>query len=248
MDLALRHPVSLFLAWISVVTAIVEPPANVTLHCHNLTSILVWDYNQLTPGIRFRVSLLQYNGIVHELWVEPPDLQADLSLVSNHTEEYLITVTAVMGENESYPSPSEDGIAFTYREDSVAPQKCFVDLPSVTVTAQPDHQVQFSFEHPWLFYKQKLQDGGKSRKRKSYDVQTSDQLPVFTYNVMLINQGKPSHRYTCEHSVCTKTLPVDAAKKEHCLKINGELKHMSVKSKQEYCAVALPIEKPSSHC
>uniref|UniRef100_A0A3P8S2D3 Fibronectin type-III domain-containing protein n=1 Tax=Amphiprion percula TaxID=161767 RepID=A0A3P8S2D3_AMPPE len=194
------------------------PPVNVTLHCHNLTNILKWDYNQLTPGVTFRVDIKPYVGFVFH-FVHPPDLQVELPPLTDPSIEFYVTVTALMGEEKSEPDPSEDGITFSYFKDSSANQKCFVDLPSVNVTTQPHDQVQFSFEHPWLLYKKKLRDGGQSKfkKRRRHD---------------------PPHSYDCEERVCTSTLPVDAAKKKHCLKINGEMNLMSVQSNQEYCAQA----------
>ncbi|XP_023148957.1 interferon gamma receptor 1-like [Amphiprion ocellaris] len=249
MDLARLHPVSLFAVWITVSTALVEPPVNVTLHCHNLTNILKWDYNQLTPGVTFRVDIKPYVGVAEQLLVEPPDLQVELPPLTDPSIEFYVTVTALMGEEKSEPDPSEDGITFSYFKDSSANQKCFVDLPSVNVTTQPHDQVQFSFEHPWLLYKKKLRDGGQSKfkKRRRHDAQSSEQLPLFIYEVMVINQGKPPHSYDCEERVCTSTLPVDAAKKKHCLKINGEMNLMSVQSNQEYCAQAGEAPSYSRH-
>lgn len=211
---------------------------NVTLHCHNFTNILMWDYDHLTLGIKFRVDILLYSGEPEQLWVEPPDLQADLSFLSDPTNEFLITVTAVKGENESKPGPSEEGITFSYSRESLVEQKCSVDLPSVIVTTEPHDQVKFSFEHPWLLYRQKLRSVEKTklRKKKSNEQQINERLPVFDYNVMVVNQGKPPHPYRCVDRVCEKTLHVDATKTEHCLKINGELERMSVVSRQEYCA------------
>ncbi|XP_051815459.1 interferon gamma receptor 1-like isoform X2 [Acanthochromis polyacanthus] len=244
MDLARLHPVSLFAVWITVVTALVEPPGNVTLHCHNLTNILKWDYNQLTPGVKFRVDIQPYKGAAENFLVEPSDLQAELPPLIDPREEFYVTVTAVMGEEESEPSPS-DGLIFTYSQESLVEKKCVVDLPSVNVTIQPHDQIEFRFEHPWLLYKKKLRGGGesKSKQRRSHDALRSERLPLFTYKVMVVNQGKQPHSDYCEERVCTNTLPVDAAKKEHCLTINGEMNLISVKSNQEFCAQ--PGEAPS---
>ncbi|NP_001347764.1 interferon gamma receptor 1-like isoform X1 [Stegastes partitus] len=232
MDLARLHPVAFLLAWITVAAGLVEPPANVTLYCHNLTNKLMWDYNQLTPGLKFHVHIQPYDGDAQELWVEPPDLQADLSFLPSETAEFFLTVSAVMGENRSSPSP-EDGIVLTYSTVSLVQHDCYLDLPPVNVTIQPHDQVHVSFEHPWLFYKP------KRRNRKSHDAQISERLPNFSYEIMLMDQGKWSHHSSCKDSVCESKLPVHVAKKTHCLKINGELKRMHVKSKQEYCTSTL---------
>lgn len=245
MDFARLHPVSLLAVWITVAAALVEPPVNVTLHCRNLTNILMWDYNQLTPGIQFRVDFKPYDSDLEQLLVEPPDLQAELPPLTDPGVEVYVTVTALVGGNESEPGPSEDGITFSYFKDSPVNQKCVVDLPSVSVTTQPHNQVQFSFEHPWLIYEKKLRGGGKSKfkKRRSHDAQSSEPLPVFTYQVNVVSQGKLSHTFDCEKKVCTSTLPVDATHKEHCLTIKGEMKLMSVQSNLTYCAQ--PGEAPS---
>lgn len=42
---------------ICVPLSIVEPPTNVTLHCHNLDNIVEWTYSHLVPGIKFRVDI-----------------------------------------------------------------------------------------------------------------------------------------------------------------------------------------------
>lgn len=36
----------------------VEPPANVSLRCHNLEDLLLWSYGPQVAGLRFRVEIL----------------------------------------------------------------------------------------------------------------------------------------------------------------------------------------------
>ncbi|XP_039639840.1 interferon gamma receptor 1-like isoform X2 [Perca fluviatilis] len=243
MDLATFHPVFLFLGVFQAVVAHVEPPINATLHCHNLHNVLNWSYDQLSPGLRFRINILatsSLNGAPDVVWVDPPaELQADLSFLSDPSNVYHLTVTAVMGQNESIPAP-HDGIIFSYFKDSLDGQICFVDFPPVNVTAQPDNTVLVRFTHPWLVYRHKLQRSKNTnpRSRKSNDAP----LPIFHYDVMTTNQH---YRWQCVDSVCEEKLPVDAAQKKHCLTMSGEMKKISVQGTQPYCVH--PVEESPSY-
>ncbi|XP_034753456.1 interferon gamma receptor 1-like isoform X2 [Etheostoma cragini] len=222
MDLATFHPVFLFL--FQAVVANVEPPTNLTLHCHNMHNILKWSYDQLLPGLRFRVDIGALSGDPSFVWVVPPaELQANLSNLTDPTDAYFVTVTAVMGQNESTPTP---GIIFSYFKDNPEGQKCYVDFPSVSVTAHPDYTVLLRFTHPWLLYRLQMRKWNKPRFKKS----SEPQLPPFDYYVTLTNQ-----HYRCVERVCEEKLSVDAAQKKHCLKMNGELEKMLVQETKEYC-------------
>ncbi|XP_070697296.1 interferon gamma receptor 1-like [Pempheris klunzingeri] len=232
------YPVFLCVLWLRAAAGYVEQPTNVTLHCHNLHNVLGWSHNQLsTPGLRFKVdigSVLKISPSV--LWVNStPPLQVDLSSLSDPSNDYYLTVTAVIGQNESEPAP-QNGLSFSYYQDSLAEQKCFVDLPPVNVTAQDDHSILFRFTHPWNILKPKL------KKKKRNDFWMSKELPVFKYSVVITNQKEYPHSFSCVESVCEKKLAVDAAQEKHCLMVTGELQKMIVKATQEYCA--LPLEKP----
>ncbi|XP_029963041.1 growth/differentiation factor 10b [Salarias fasciatus] len=252
MGFASLCPVSCLVLWMSVVAASVEPPANVTLHCQSMNNVLKWDYDQITPGLRFRVDIGAYyktnvDGFRNVSWVEAPAREADLSFLSDPSEAYFLTVTAVDGDQESDPSPSEDGITFSYFKDADVNHICFVELPSVNVTAQPHDSVLLRFQHPWLMlHREVLGDRpAKTRKKKSHDALLSDDLPVFDYRVAIVNQEKQDHHsYLCEEEVCEESLPVDPQQKEHCLTISGDLEQMVVKGDQVYCA--LPFEIPPS--
>lgn len=39
----------------------VEPPTNVTFHCHNFQNILEWSYGHLQPDLRFQVTVNSMN-------------------------------------------------------------------------------------------------------------------------------------------------------------------------------------------
>ncbi|XP_032396878.1 growth/differentiation factor 10b isoform X2 [Etheostoma spectabile] len=231
MDLTTFHPVFLFL--FQAVVANVEPPTNLTLHCHNMHNVLKWSYDQILPGLRFRVDIAATSGDPSFVWVDPPaELQADLWFLSDPTNAYFLTVTAVMGQNESDPTP---GIIFSYFKDSPEGQKCYVDFPSVNVTAQPDYTVLLRFTHPWLVYRRRRMT--KSRFKKSHE----PQLPPFDYYVTITNQ-----HYRCVESVCEEKLSVDSAQKTHCLKMNGELEKMLVQETKEYCFDVPTGNPPSS--
>ncbi|XP_035461505.2 interferon gamma receptor 1-like isoform X1 [Scophthalmus maximus] len=245
MDLAKRHPVFLLVVWLPAALGLVEQPSNVTLSCHNLRNTLEWSYEQLLPGLRFRVNIYAYNGPASVLWVEPPALQADVSSLSNPDNEYHMYVVAEIGHNESEPAPP-DGISFSYFMDSGTSQKCSVDLPPVNVTAQPDDNVVFRFMHPWLLHGPRMPSSTvPQRRKKSHDAQSNQHLPVFKYGVVIVSQKQP-HHFSCVQSVCEQKIPVEAAQGKHCLNITGELQKMAVKSTQLYCAMPLmgtPLEQ-----
>ncbi|XP_042357863.1 interferon gamma receptor 1-like [Plectropomus leopardus] len=246
MDLAKFHPVFLLLCLLPAAVGHVEPPTNVTLHCHNMHNVLKWSYDQLSPGLRFRVNIgstLGLNGHPQVLWVDPPaPLQADVSFLSDPSNEYQLMVTAVVANNESEPAP-EEGIIFSYFKDSQAYQKCSVDFPTVNVTAQQDDTVLLRFTHPWLLYHKSISPDAKISKKKRNNAQSSQQLPVFNYDVQVISQ-KGHHRKSCVTSVCEEKFSVDPAEKKHCVKVKGEVEKISVKATQEYCALTVE-ERPS---
>uniref|UniRef100_A0A1A7YGV1 Fibronectin type-III domain-containing protein n=1 Tax=Iconisemion striatum TaxID=60296 RepID=A0A1A7YGV1_9TELE len=221
-----------FLLGTDFLFAYVAPPTNVTLHCHNLQNLLEWDYDQMLPGLKFRVDIksdYDLKNCQRVVWVDQPPLQANLSYLSNPNAEYFLTVTAVIGQNESDPS---SGIVFSYFHGSLVKQKCSLDLPPVNVTLLPDDHVQLSFEHPWLLYHEKLFICESPKKKKH--------LPVFKFKVT-VGQREHHHTYECTDHVCEEKLRegcvhskncTEAAQKKHCLQIKGELEKMQVKSKQ----------------
>ncbi|KAK1905894.1 Interferon gamma receptor 1-like [Dissostichus eleginoides] len=190
MDLATFHPVILFLALVQVVLALVEPPANVTLECHNMHNVLRWDYDQLVPGLRFRVNIGSIGGSPNGIWVDSPTKQADVSFLSDPSNEYIISVTAVIGQNESGSAPP-DAIEFSYFKDALSERICSLDLPSVNVTTLHDGKILVRFMHPWLLYKTNKPSSQKKSKRNK-DGQISKELPVFRYMVEAVHQVRPS--------------------------------------------------------
>ncbi|XP_041866030.1 interferon gamma receptor 1-like isoform X2 [Melanotaenia boesemani] len=237
MDLIKFHLLFLFFIQINCMSAQVEPPSNVTLHCKNLCNILTWNYTKITPGLRFRVDINSLSGLnrcPQQLWVDQPLLQADVSCYSEPKDSYLVKVTAVIGDTESAPSPKE-GITFSYYKDSDTKQKCYVDLPSVTITSQPQRQARFHFDHPCLLYHQKLPECKKSMKKND---EFGEPLQFFTYNVVVIGTGE-THKFDCDERMCEEMLDMNDEHK-FCLRIEGELETMSVKSTQEhYCTLPL---------
>lgn len=45
---------------VSASVSAVEPPSNVTFHCHNMHNVLQWSYGEMVPGLRFRVDIYPY--------------------------------------------------------------------------------------------------------------------------------------------------------------------------------------------
>ncbi|XP_041644697.1 interferon gamma receptor 1-like [Cheilinus undulatus] len=216
----------------------VNPPTNVTLQCRNLQNVLKWSFDQpLAPGLKFNISIGCIQKCPTNLLVDPPALQADLSFLSHPNDDYLVSVSALIGEDESEKAPPE-GIEFSYFMDSPVPQKCVVDLPSVDVTAQKNDVVLLRFVHPWVFHKQNHKTG--IRKKRSHEIE--EDLPEFNYDVVIVDQKEQPHGFSCVDSVCEETLPVDAAQEKHCLKITGEMKGMTVKSTKDYCTLPIPAD------
>lgn len=73
----------------------------------------------------------------------------------------------------------------------------YLDIPPVNVTAVEDDKVQFRFIHPWVFYHQNLLTRSKSKpqKKKRHDALTSENLPLFLYEVKIFNQVR-LHSFT----------------------------------------------------
>lgn len=240
--LLVAYPVFLLIAVCSAAemsTAHVEPPTNVTFHCHNMHNVLKWSYGEMVPGLRFRIDIFPYYSPItdeeknqtKQKWVEPPTLQADLSQLSNPKNDYTVFITAVVGDSESTEAPSS-GISFSYFQSTLSTYKCFLDFPSVNVSAEGDRLVHIHFVHPWILYGGRLL--GKSAKTD---------LPRFEYKVELVSQNT-THDNTCKSRLCTAKLQVHAAQEKHCVKVNGEMKDMSVKGKHAYCML-LPKEQPN---
>ncbi|XP_051935735.1 uncharacterized protein LOC127610048 [Hippocampus zosterae] len=216
---------------LGIASAHVAPPSDVILYCGNLVTKVAWRYDNPPAGLRYRVDIgkvFNSQGDVGPLWVYPPDLQADLSFLSDQTEDYFLAVTAVLGEEESEAAPG-DGITFSYYMDSPATQKCSLDLPPATVSDQQDNSVLISFQHPWLKYWQ-----GRMWRHEKLD----NPLPVFKYDVTLDKKQFADLR--CAEKTCEHTLPVDAGQAKHCATIRGELERVSVHGTQDYCA--LPVQ------
>ncbi|KAL3050537.1 hypothetical protein OYC64_012546 [Pagothenia borchgrevinki] len=234
MDLATFHPVILLLALVHVVLALVEPPANVTLECHNMHNVLRWDYDQLVPGLRFRVNIGSTGGSPVVRWVDPPAKQADVSFLSDPRNEYRISVTAVIGKNESDSAPP-DSIEFSYFKDALCERKCSLDLPSVNVTTLHDGKILIHFKHPWPLYKTNMPSS-----------QISKELPVFGYMVEVVHHQKEIHHSSvCEESVCEMNFTVAASQEKHCVTVEGELKKVLVKTLRPVCAA--PYKEPPSY-
>ncbi|KAM4600031.1 uncharacterized protein V3H82_010264 [Fundulus diaphanus] len=218
----------------SVSSAQVAPPTNVTLTCRSLQNILTWDHADPRPGLKFLVTIgsdSEFQGCPNESWVEQPPLQANVSFLSDPDSTYILRVKAVQGGNESL----EEVVIFSYFHGSLARQICVLDFPPVTVTPLEHNQIVFEFQHPWLVYKDGLNGCKKPRNKKR--PRGEPQLPLFEYHTKMADQEV--HSWQCEDAVCRGKLQVAAEQDEHCLKIWGSLRKMSVESK-EYCTQKAP--------
>ncbi|XP_054455954.1 interferon gamma receptor 1-like [Anoplopoma fimbria] len=209
----------------------VAPPTNVELNCHNMSNVLTWTYEQLSPDLRFKITIgvTGKNSYPKEIWVNSSARQADVSFLSDYNNAYLLHIFAVNGQNESVRAPP-DGIIFTYFWDNPLGRKCNLDFPSVSISAHDD-TLLLRFEHPWVVYLQKLPSSPNTENGRK----KSPKPLIFKYDVVIISQGEEHHSFYCEKSVCEERLSVDPAQKKHCLKMKGELEKISVQAKQDYC-------------
>lgn len=155
------------------------------------------------------------------LWVDPPALHANLSLLTNPVDDNLVSVTAVVGKNESEGAPA-DGIQFSYVRDSLVKHKCeclvvktknqrsfpegipppavlspspgSVDFPPVAVKVDETGHVLFQFEHPWLLYGSSLAQP-KSRQKKSDEEKMPKHRPEFMYTLKVNQVGTLVHSW-----------------------------------------------------
>ncbi|KAJ3610680.1 hypothetical protein NHX12_022772 [Muraenolepis orangiensis] len=219
----------------------VPPVTDVTLDCHNFQNILRWNYTHdesLKP--RFRVDICAVTGTFDPLWVDYPDLQCDLSSFSSPDNDYFVSVTALVGLNESVSAPP-DGITFSYYRSSMSSVKCSLDLPSVSVGAQPEVGVTFTFSHPSVHYRQKLVTKPKRQQRTSED---NAKVSKFEYRVVLVTPNKTEYSYSCMTKVCEDSVPAVSSAgvqpEGYCVKIDGYWEKMAVRGTQDYCVLAAP--------
>lgn len=222
------------LLWIHVLGVSVLPPSNVTLRCHNMQNTLSWGYDESEHGLRFKVFIGSQAREPRDVWVDAPNMSIDLSEYSDPDNDNVVMVYAVKGGVESAPEP-EDGIVYSYFQDSPASLKCTLDLPLVNLTTLEENHLHFSFTHPGVLYP----TSQRPRKKKSHDSQ--DSLPVFDYHIDVLNQSQ-SHKYSCRKKECQGKLHVHGSEKSYCLNISGEMKKMSVQATRMYCSEPL---KPS---
>ncbi|XP_077468792.1 uncharacterized protein LOC144084339 isoform X2 [Stigmatopora argus] len=222
---------------LAITSARVAPPYNVILHCGNLINQLTWDYDRPPAGLHFRVDVDRFYSSrkIPPLQVDLPELQANVSFLSEWMDDYNLYVTAVLGNNETSEAAPADGVSFSYDVDSSASQICSLDLPPVTVLEQEEHFLLLSFQHPWLVY----QHGLPSRSRKKRNEQLDDEtLPVFVYDVTLDKKEFADLR--CTDEVCRHKLPVAAGPRPRCVAIKGELERIGVYGTRDYCARPAP--------
>ncbi|CAL8254733.1 unnamed protein product [Lota lota] len=228
---------------LSHVAAIVPPATNVSLDCRNFQNTLRWDYSQhasLKP--QFRVNVRALSGKQEQLLVDYPNLQCDLSAFSQPDTDYIVSVTALVGQNESLRAPAR-GWIFSYFYGSAHDQMCSLDLPPVNVTIQSEAAgIKLRFSHPSVLYRHKLLTKSKRQQRNPNDGQ-AENVSEFSYTVT-VNSDK-EYPYSCEKDVCEQIIPVGLQKKRYCVKINGEWEKVAVHSTQDYCAQAVPPPTPS---
>lgn len=62
----------------------------------------------------------------------------------------------------------------------------FLDIPMVNVNVDPDNNIMFYFQHPWLLYGSSLLRS-KFRKKKSNEEKMTKHIPDFSY-IVKVNQ------------------------------------------------------------
>ncbi|KAM9726779.1 growth/differentiation factor 10b isoform 2-T2 [Menidia menidia] len=246
MDLARLSPLFLFSLCIKGLLANVAAPANVSLQCYNFNNTLTWGYDDIRPGLRFRVDIrsdIGLKGCNDTIWVDQPSLEADISFLSDPGTTYSLKVTAVIGLNESEASPPK-GLIFSYFHKSPLGQKCYLDLPPVSLSSESQDKVLFSFEHPWLVYQRRPSQCRKAHTKSRWRKQPKETLRAFQYKFFTLGKEEKQHSLLCEERLCNGSLPVDPEQDEHCLKFSGELEKMLISPKHSYCTKP---PKPADH-
>lgn len=67
--------------------------------------------------------LICFSSKYQEVFVDPPELRADISFLRDSSNYYYIEVTAMVGQNESKAAPP-DGLSFSYDKDALTTMKC----------------------------------------------------------------------------------------------------------------------------
>lgn len=84
------------------------------------------------------------------LWVDPPALQANLSLLTSPVDDNFVSVTAVVGKNESEEAPA-DGIQFSYVRDTLVKHKCEWLVVKTKTSPEVFHLLLCSLRHQALW-------------------------------------------------------------------------------------------------
>ncbi|XP_061601601.1 interferon gamma receptor 1-like [Cololabis saira] len=240
------HPVFILLSLgIELALSQVPPLTNLTLRCHSLENVLQWNYDQNISNVRFRINVntdVGGEGCKQILWAESNEREKDISIFSDPSVVFFLSVVAVVAQNGSVFESEAAELEYSYYQDSPEGQICDLYLPSINVTSHPNDTVTVEFTHPWLHFGPKLRTCKDMKKR----IKPQKNLRLFRYHITA-EQGQKTSEISsdCEERVCRKSLPVHAAQEPPCLNLNGEMEKMKVKLAQKQCV--RPERETHSH-
>ncbi|XP_034544463.1 interferon gamma receptor 1 [Notolabrus celidotus] len=191
---------------IGAAAEIVLRPSNLTLSCDNFNVTASWKYSRQHPNTRFKVLVQRDNNDSEH---ETADQHFDLSpFIWKSKESYMevhsVSVTAMLGENQSQPVQSK---TLTFNSLRPADIKCKLAFPPVDLKGD-GLGVTVTFRNPLNFYKD-LQKAGESGAYFWFNVTTAGGNSVT--GTCLVNQEK-----------CQREISFSEGE-EKCVTLRGQL-------------------------
>ncbi|CAJ1052838.1 interferon gamma receptor 1 [Xyrichtys novacula] len=204
LDGALGALLLLLISGASVGTLL--PPTDVTVSCDNLNVTARWKYREQHPNTRFRVHILSDNGTF-----ETTDQHFDLSPFVWKSEEsymqvYYITVTAILGRNQSEPAESN---TLTFNDLRLSHLKCMLAFPPVEVKKDGSDGAMVTFRNPFHYYKD-LQRATKSKSA------------YFKFTVTTANDKSFESNCLVDQENCTEKISFTEGE-DQCVTLRGKL-------------------------
>ncbi|KAG5266507.1 hypothetical protein AALO_G00232860 [Alosa alosa] len=120
---------------------LVEPPDNVSIFCQNGTNIAYWNHSG--PDL-YLVTIKSYNDGETRFQGRISHRHIDMSSVTPpENDVYILDLVAMDGSNIS----DRVEVTFGYSSDLHSDVTCFMDFPTVNITAETD-RIMFSFDNP----------------------------------------------------------------------------------------------------
>ncbi|XP_066552640.1 growth/differentiation factor 10b [Amia ocellicauda] len=210
------------------------PPTNVSVSCHNLETVLHWDYSPATPDPVFTVELLRYN---EGDWKPVSGCnriskwQCNVSSYITEVENtYSLRVKAAEGSAESKFEMIPEFFTYSIRYEG---KLCTWDFPAVNVTAH-GKDIHLQFPHPREIYK------GRNLTLKKYK--------GLEYKVQYWNESHHKMGFECAfdkaHPICERKFSVSEERDRHCFSLSGTMGYNIVLDETQAICVDGKPKKP----